>query len=287
MLLDDNLDPGSSPAFDEKEIKAAMAWQAERFAHVAASQGSEMADFLPLVDAWRPDGSMIDGLLDYQTRFAAGMDDRTKGAHLISFYSHHLAIASGAVYLRTGLITDPRPDSLAIRFEPCRGNEESRLEEGPPADARRFHFRFARCFHDGNGASLFHDLIVESLAPVIATLQARTGLSPAAQWRLAADGIAGAFLDIGAVSGEEDRAMAEALSIVKKEGSPFSSDELRYERIRAFHDGAPVERIFRLRSGCCLYYRTEGGDFCDVCVLLDEQTRQDRLRAYVERAAGV
>lgn len=226
---------------------------------------------------------MIERLLDYQTRFAAGMDDRTRGAHLISFYSHHLGIAAGAVYLRAGLVADLGPDSLAIRFEPCGGNEAAAF----PADARRFHFYFDRCFHSGDGVSLFHDAFVASLTPVIETLQARTGLSPVAQWRLAADGIAGAFLEIGMASGEEERAMVAALAIVKRDGSPFSSAALRYERVEAVCGGVAVTRNFRLRSGCCLYYRTEGGDFCDVCVLLDDQTQKSRLRAHIERTGGL
>ncbi|WP_244506492.1 (2Fe-2S)-binding protein [Pararhizobium polonicum] len=226
---------------------------------------------------------MIAWLLDYQARFAAGMDERTKGAHLISFYSHHLGIAAGIIYLRTGLVADLDPDSLAIRFEPFGENDA----EVFPADARRFHFRFARCFRGDDGASLFHDAFVASLTPVIETLQARTGLSPVAQWRLAADGIAGAFLEIGMASGEAERAMAAALAIVKRDGSPFSSAALRYERIEAVCDGVAIERSFRLRGGCCLYYRTEGGDFCDVCVLLDEQTQKSRLRAHMERTGGL
>jgi len=285
--LDENLDIGSSPVSDRQQGEAAIAWQAERFPQVAVSLDPGAAGFLSVTDTWCRAGSVIDGLLDYQTRFATGMDDRTKGAHLISFYSHHLGIAAGAVYLKTGLVADLGPGSLAMRFELCEGNDAHRSGKAPPTDARRFHVRFSRCFHSNNGALLFHDLFVEGLTPVIETLQARTGLSPVAQWRLAADGLAGAFLEIGMALGEEERAMATALAIVKKEGSPLLSSALRYERVDAVCKGTPVERIFRLRSGCCLYYRTEGGDFCDVCVLLDDQTQKGRLRAHIERTGGL
>lgn len=282
--MDENLDSDSSPDLDGKDLEGAIGWQAERFPQVAASLGLATAGFLTVTNAWRRDGGMIEGLLDYQTRFAIGMDDRTKGAHLISFYSHHLSIAAGAVYLRTGLMPDLGPDSLAIQFGPRGASGPS--AQPFPTDIRRFHFRFGRFFHDVPGTPLFHDAFVESLAPVIEMLQARTGLSPVAQWRLAADGIAGAFLEIGMAQGEEERAMAAALAIVKKEGSPLSSAALRYERIDAVYGGSPVERIFRLRSGCCLYYRTEGGDFCDVCVLLGDEAQKSRLRAHLERAGG-
>ncbi|URK87386.1 (2Fe-2S)-binding protein [Rhizobium sp. RCAM05350] len=68
--------------------------------------------------------------------------------------------------------------------------------------------------------------------------------------------------------------MTAALAIINRAGSPLSSDVLRYTKIDAVCGGVPVERMFRLRSGCCLYYRTEGGDFCDVCVLLNDETQK-------------
>ncbi|WP_349434976.1 (2Fe-2S)-binding protein [Pararhizobium sp. A13] len=181
---------------------------------------------------------------------------------------------------------DLDPGSLAIRFEPYAPKKADEIVQVYPSDARRFHFRFRHFRQGPDGASLFHDSFVASLAPVVETVKARTGLSSVAQWRLAADGIAGAFLEMGAASAQEEQAMASALAIVNTEGSPLSSSALRYQTIAANVDGVPVERVFRLRSGCCLYYRTDGGTFCDVCVLLDEETQKSRLRAHLERAGG-
>jgi Ferric iron reductase FhuF-like transporter/FhuF 2Fe-2S C-terminal domain len=285
--LGDNLNSGSSRDGDAGQADAAIVWLTHHFPQVAVSLGMQGSDFLSVTDAWRRGGDMIDGLLDYQNRFATGMDDRTRGAHLISFYSHHLSIAAGFVYLRTGLVPDLHPDRLAIRFEPCPRREYALSAQTGSTDARRLHFRFERCLRGNDRASLFHDLFVESVIPVIDVLQARTGLSPVAQWRLVADGIAGAFLEVGAALGDEERATTAALAIINREGAPLSSDAVRYTKIRAVCGGVPIERIFRLRSGCCLYYRTEGGDFCDVCVLLDDETQKSRLRAHVERTGGL
>ncbi|MCV9961125.1 (2Fe-2S)-binding protein [Pararhizobium sp. BT-229] len=285
--MDENPDSGKSIDAEEKSAAViAMRWQAERFPQVAASFASDGAAFLAVTEAWGHGGTAIDGFLNYQNRFAAGMDDRTRGAHLIAFYSHHLSIAAGAIYLRTGVVPDMRPDRLRLRFEPYGREDAGQATENPPHDVRRFHFSFIGLCRGADMASAFHDSFVASLTPVVETLKLRTGLSPVAQWRLTADGLAGAFLDIGTAIGEEERAMAAALAIVMRDGSLLSSGELRYERIGVVVDGVEDERVFRLRSGCCLYYRTPGGDFCDVCVLLDDETKKSRLRAHVEHAGG-
>lgn len=278
--MDENANTGDWPASPLMEdAQAALAWLAQQFPQVGASVDGDEADFSLVADACRE----IDELLDYQGRFAAGMDDRTKGAHLVAFYGHHLSLAAGGIFLRSGLVPDLDPSSLAIRFEPYSRKDGAEVF---PADLRRLHFRF-RDFRKGpDNAALFHDGFVASLAPVIETVRAHTGLSSVAQWRLAADGIAGAFLEIGAASAQEEQAMAWALAIVNTEGSPLKSGALRYQKIAAIVDGVPVERVFRLRSGCCLYYRTDGGTFCDVCVLLDEETQKSRLRAHLEGAGG-
>ncbi len=269
-----------------EQAEAAIVWQAKHFPQVAASMGVKGGDFLSVTDAWRNDGGVIEWLLDYQNRFADGMDDRVRGAHLISFYSHHLSVAAGAIYLRTGLVPDLRPDRLALRFEPAVPQDRVSPVDNRPSDARRLDFHFEHTLRGEDPALLFHDLFAESFIPVIDALQGRTGLSRVAQWRLVADGLAGAFLEIGAALGEEERAMAAALAIINRAGSPLSSDAVRYTRIGAICGGVPVERLFRLRSGCCLYYRTDGGDFCDVCVLLDDETQKSRLCAHVERSGG-
>ncbi|KQY27126.1 hypothetical protein ASD31_02770 [Rhizobium sp. Root482] len=270
-----------SPSEQLRQVETAIAWQSARFPQVAASIGDALAGLLSARATWNRVES-VDAFLDYQTRFAAEMDDRVKGAHLMAFYSHHLAIAAGAILLQTGLVAGLDPDDLAIGWE-----DASPASLGVPVDgARRFHFRLSRVLGTGDSAAAFHDGFVESLAPVVEALQARTGLSPVAQWRLAGDGIAGAFLELGVAMTETERAMALALAIVEREGSPLASGNLRYERIEAMVDGQPAAGIFRLRSGCCLYYRTPGGDVCDVCVLLDPETQKSRLRARLEHAGG-
>lgn len=282
--MDENRNSANFPGADAEQAQAAIAWQAVHFPQTGLSLAG--TDFLPVTRAWHRNGEMAERLLDYQNRFAAGMDDRVRGAHLISLYSHHLSIATAAVYLRTGLVADLHPDRLAFRFEPVVGQGNVPPAGSYPSDVSRFHFCFQSLARSDDEVPALHDGFVESVLPVIGLLQDRTGLSPVAQWRLVADGIAGAFLEVGAALGEEHRAMAAASAILSRVGSPLFSEAAHYTRIGAVWNGIPVERVFRLRSGCCLYYRTEGGDFCDVCVLLDDETKTDRLRTHVERRGG-
>lgn len=261
------------------DAETAMAWQAETFPQVAASLG-DGEGFLSVSEAWRADSVWLADCLDHQNRFAAGMDERMRGAHLIAFYCHHLSIAVGTIYLNTGLVADLDPQRLAVRLE-----SYDLPAHASARDVRRFHFRFSS-FLTGGSANDFHDAFVTSLKPVVEALQAHTGLSAAAQWRLAADGITGAFLEIGSAKGDEEGAMASALAIVKLPGSPLLSSELHYEQIETERDGVPVKRLFRLRSGCCLFYRTQGGDFCDVCVLLEPTVQRSRLRDHIARAGN-
>ncbi|URK87385.1 hypothetical protein LP421_28615 [Rhizobium sp. RCAM05350] len=114
--MGDNLDSGNSRDGDTRQADVVLAWLVKHFPQVAVSMGLQNSGFLPVTDAWRRDGDFVDNLLNYQNRFATGMDDRTRGAHLISFYSHHLSIVAGAVYLLTGLVPDLHPDRLMIRF---------------------------------------------------------------------------------------------------------------------------------------------------------------------------
>ncbi|MCY1251573.1 hypothetical protein D9M72_653510 [compost metagenome] len=77
--------------------------------------------------------------------------------------------------------------------------------------------------------------------------------------------------------------MSKALAIVKRDGAPLYSDKLCYETIEAGKGDChlPLSRVYRLRGGCCLYYRTEGGSFCDSCVLLAPKERRERLQAHL------
>ncbi len=254
---------------------AAIDWLTTAFREVACSLGSPTG-FSATAAFWAEGSTEMEACLAYQDRFASGMDDKIRAAHLIAFYCHRLGLATGAIYLAAGLV----PRIAGIRFE-----THPRSEGGRSFEAGRFHFLLdapsAGAGEPGEGEQRFHDAFVLHMKPIIALIKRRCGLSARAQWRLAADGLAGAFLEIGRLRGQEAAAVERALAIVKRAGSPLSSRELGYEEMSVEVPRGALCRTYRIRSGCCLYYRTVGGDFCDTCVLLEAETRHERLRAHL------
>lgn len=250
------------------------------FPEVGFSLEAADDDFLSEARFWSEEGVGLEAGLAYQDRFAEGMDDKIRAAHLIAFYSNQLALALGSLYLGAGIVVAVQ----GLRFEAFSRSYGERL-----VTAKRFHFSFALPAagdHSENGeAEGFGSHFIAHLTPLIALLKRRTGLSSGGQWRLAADSLAGGFLEIGRALGDEEAAMAKALAIVKREGTPLFSDKLCYEDIEVeIGESAghrKLSRVYRLRGGCCLYYRTEGGSYCDSCVLLAPDDRRARLQAHI------
>lgn len=246
------------------------------FPEVGFSLGAAGDVFLPEARFWVEEGVGLEDSLAYQDRFAEGMDDKIRAAHLIAFYSNQLTLALGGLYLGGGIVAAVR----GLRFE-----EFSRAYGERLVAAKRFHFSLALPAagdHAPATADVFGETFAAHLAPIVVMLKRRTGLSSGAQWRLAADSLAGGFLEIGRVLGDEETAMARALAIVKRAGTSLFSDKLRYEDIVIEIGGNhALSRTYRLRGGCCLYYRTEGGIFCDSCVMLAPDDRRARLQAHL------
>lgn len=259
---------------------AAIEWLAATFPEVACSLAATEAAFASPADFWAEASMPVESCLAYQDRLASGMDDKIRAAHLIAFYSHQLCLAAGAIYLADGAV----PAVSGLRFESYVRTGGREVEAG------RFHFLIevptVGYMAGEERERRFHDAFVRHMKPIIALLKRRCGLSSRAQWRLAADGLAGAFLELGRRRDQEAAAIERALGIVKREGSPLSSPELHYEKVNAEAHGRALFRTYRIRSGCCLYYRTEGGGFCDTCVLLEPETRRERLRAHLRQSGG-
>jgi hypothetical protein len=276
VLMDEGMGQEQQRQALRARAVAATEWLATAFPEVGCSLATSQAVFKSPDSFW---SEQIETCLAYQDRFASGMDDKIRAAHLIAFYSHQFSLAAGAIYLTTGLV----PIVPGLRFETY-----SRALDGRTLEVGRFHFLVELPSGEGEMEreerdKSFHDAFVAHLRPVIAVVKRRCGLSTRAQWRLAADGLAGAFLEIGRRRREEEMAIEQALAIVKRAHSPLASRELHYERIDVACNGGEGlrSRTYRIRGGCCLFYRAEGGSYCDTCVLLKPQLRRDRLRAHL------
>lgn len=281
MRLNDHRPTAETAAFAPQALAVADHLRTQ-FPEAAVSLGPAASDFSAPGDFWAAGSAGLEAGLAYQDFFGVGMTDRIRAAHLIAFYSRQLSVVLGAFHLGAGL----QAEVAGIRFE-----DWTRLHRGVEIAGKRYHFRLhppATERQGGEGASAFEQGFIAHLAPVVAVLKARAGLSSGAQWRLAADALAGAFLEIGRAIGDEARGMAEALAIVKRPGSRLYSEELCYEQIAALDpaSGAELSRQYRIRCGCCLYFKTEGGSFCDTCVLLEPEDRRARLAAHLMQNGG-
>ncbi|WP_312363058.1 (2Fe-2S)-binding protein [Ensifer sp.] len=280
---DDRLQSDRTEQGVRQRALAAIARLQPCFPEVGFSLDEGGDEALSPAQFWAEGGAGIDVALAYQDCFATGMDDKVRAAHLIAFYGNQLALALACLYLGADIV----PELRGLGFY-----DVSRCHSERTVAAKRFHFHLAlsrRSPRQRADADVFGEAFAAQLAPVIASLKRRTGLSSGAQWRLAADSLAGAFLEVGRTLGDEANAISKALAIVKRQGTPLYSDKLTYEAI-AIGEGQgqpPLSRIYRLRGGCCLYYRTEGGSFCDSCVLLSPGERRERLQAHLLASRAV
>lgn len=110
-------------------------------------------------------------------------------------------------------------------------------------------------------------------------------------WRLVGDSVSAVFLETGRTLGCEERAMTEALVVLKQPGSPLANRQMHYFDIviRAPDDPGRVlaRRTFRSRGGCCRYYTSREGRLCTTCVLLDPRERDRNLEAALRARLGL
>jgi len=118
---------------------------------------------------------------------------------------------------------------------------------------------------------------------LIAALSRMSGLGPAAQWRLVADGLTAALLGRGKELGKAERAVALGSAILRDRRTKLGSRQGEFVLVDLPPDHA---EWFRLRSGCCRYYTSEGGDYCTTCVHRNRDDQIHRLRAYLARRAA-
>lgn len=120
-------------------------------------------------------------------------------------------------------------------------------------------------------------------AAVVPALSAGRLLGRRALWRLFADAVASAYLEVGRSVGQEALFRAEALAILRHTASPLSNPQTDFVDITVPADGPCGEacRCFVARGGCCLWHTVPGEEKCITCVLRTPDDRKARLAAYL------
>lgn len=255
-----------------KELVRAWTWLGS-VSPLRLKLSSFQGDWFAAADLANPGSEALSTLLAYQRSFARGMDQRTQAAYLIGQYSYFHALAVAAAILREAVVPVFAPNALKWRLAFGGSGMPARLELGV-TDAS------IRPVSENIAAAEWE----RALAPIIEALRARTGFGRRPQWRIAADSIASAFLDVGKSDGDQERAAVLANAIIKAEGSPFANDALAFVRVAASHGGA--SEIFRLRGGCCRYVKVEGGSLCPTCVLRDREEQPALLQRFMDERQG-
>lgn len=242
---------------------------AARFAELA--KRAELGVDCGPLDGWAPLAALSGDRFDIaETYFAGwqafypGLDRRAGAAFFIGGVAY--ALTSLMVALRLAMGGVPGLNGVAVTLEgreiKYRIAEDVTLEPADPlAMARRLE---------------------TVLEPIVSRMKAETRLSPAAQWRCAADSFAAAFLNTGRALGAETRMRVEAQSVINHPCLMMANPQTGYRDVSIrCADGRDVTQTFLRRGGCCRYYTAHGAEYCATCVLRPESQQVERLEKYM------
>ncbi|HYF66259.1 MAG TPA: ferric iron reductase [Herpetosiphonaceae bacterium] len=238
---------------------------------------SRAGDLLAAPGAW------LDAALE-QIMAQYGVPDRkSAAAFLVGSYAWYVGAAAIGCYLADRRVPSLAPDLVAVQVAGARV-QVALLDSGfaalpddpaagapgvePAADAEALR-------------GLLRSRIEEHMAALIEVVAAHTRLGQRAQWNLVADACAALFLHVGGHLGDTELACAEGLAVVKASGSPMRPSKTGYLTVT---EGDRCQ-TFRMRGGCCLYYKTPKGENCATCPLIPQPEREARLRASLTATA--
>lgn len=184
-------------------------------------------------------------LLGWQQAFAPGIGPRAETTLFLGQATFFIGLIVAAPLFLGRALMRLQPNGIALQLSPL-------------ADAR-----VSRCVHVQvlceRGEPGDREMMENLIEPLISGLSRRAGIGRAALWRVAGDGIAAAFLDLGRRCQNVDMAEALFQTILKGEGSRFSNRQLTWP------DDHPEGVL--LRGGCCRIYQSKGMPLCPGCVL--------------------
>lgn len=211
------------------------------------------------------------------------LDSKSCGAFFLNRMGYEVARAMAALDLTGHQIGHLTAESIAFRTS--RAVFRSGDEDLPYLQTSLV---FPHCFNIGNSdpAARVNDAIVRVFAPVIEAVTLNCKLSKGALWRIVADGVAAAYLELGkAANDPEAKKRAEAILCLR--GSPLWNKQVGFIRVdlpaSEAPDGQAQSETFRKRGGCCRYYKSakSGGKYCATCI--HEPEPQVALMDYLKR----
>lgn len=192
-------------------------------------------------------------------------DDRRVQAALFMWrYAWHVAEPAIGCFVADRPLPDVAADNVVLR-----------MDESGTVGAAAFISR--RSDWAGSGAARrdwLHARLESHFTLTVDAVCAHAPLGARAQWALAADACATAFLEAGQRLGREVESCADAFAFLAMPGSPLRSRVSFFRLEEAGH-----RALFLRRRSCCLTHRVRGEDHCSSCPLLPESERDRRLRA--------
>jgi hypothetical protein len=242
-------------------------------------------------------------LMRHEAGRCPGLDPKGQVAFLVGDTAHYLLTAIAALYLGEGIVPSLASDNLAFMEYDVHWEENGASGTYQSLEVRLLG---SDCWAYAPRTLINHATPVSSQAdlqdllrrqierlfqPLIERLYQLHRLSKAAQWRLVADALAVAFLNIGRQSGVEEHAREEALALIKHPGSPLFNRQTGFFEITVKDKNSPknvlTRQHFRSRGGCCRYYTSDAAHYCSTCVLLPKEERDKRLNHYLEQQYNV
>lgn len=277
-----------TPRAEEALVQRALEAQTAYMPDVRADTGPLGAGWTT-AEAFFSDKVALGEFLAFEQSLNEGTDLRTAAALLMTDYGYILAAAAVPLFTGFGLVPDLSPASVALSYYTTEEPHDGKMQR-----TRRAHVRFLEeIFRQGQlddvaDGERFRVEIERHFRPVIEAIHLRARLSRAALWRLAADAIAGRFLDSGRRFGTVEVARASAMRILKVPGSPLANRQLHYFDLTVLDSHQQeFSYAFRQRGGCCRFYQVEGGEYCPTCVLKDPAERDEELRLAMRRHLGL
>jgi hypothetical protein len=228
----------------------------------------------------------IEPWLAAEAEMHSGLDRRAQAAFVIGKAARSISHPLAAIFMLHGATPELVADRVHLRRQRYRWEHD-----GESGEALRYVPCFnSRAFIAGDVDALraaIDAALIAAMTPLVSAARSASGLSPGALWRLVADMVCSAFLNVGEQIGDIPGAQVHALSVARRPGSPLNNRVSGFQHVTLPDPADPArilaERWFITRGGCCRWYTHPEGEYCATCVLLKPEQQQAKLRDHLRR----